>query len=97
MFDFDISHDGNTEISRTSALDVREEKYSALKKVHEAFGEIRKEERCRTCACFYADMMGAIQEAVKAFRRNEDGNELADVEKDFDNWLKEASSLELHK
>jgi hypothetical protein len=87
----------NARVSRKRALDVREEKYLALKKVHQDFADIRKEERCRTCACFYADMMGAILEAVKTFRRNENGSELADVEKDFDNWLNEASGLDLHK
>jgi hypothetical protein len=78
-------------------LDIKEEKYSALKKVHEGFAEIRKEKLCRTCACFYADMMGAILDAVKAFRKSQNGNVLSDVENDFDSWLKEASGLELHK
>ncbi len=78
-------------------MDVREEKYLALKKVHQDFADIRKEEQCRTCACFYVDMMGVVLEAVKAFRRSENGNELADVEKDFEKWLTEASSLDLHK
>ena len=78
-------------------MDVREEKLLAFKEVHRNFVDIRKEKRCRTCSCFYADMMGAILEAVKAFRKSEDGNALADVERDFDNWLKKASSLELHK
>lgn len=78
-------------------MNIREEKYLALKKVHEDFSEIRKEKLCRTCACFYADVMGVILESVKAFRKSENGKVLAGVEKDFDNWLKEATSLELHK
>ena len=78
-------------------MDIKEEKYSALKKVHEDFAEIRKEKLCRTCACFYADMMGVILDAVKTFRKSQNGKVLADVENDFDGWLKEASGLELHK
>ena len=78
-------------------MDVREEKCLVLKKVHQDFADIRKAEQCRTCACFYADMMGVVLEAVKAFRRSENGDELADVEKDFEKWLKEASNLNLHK
>ena len=78
-------------------MNVKEEKYSTLKKVHEDFSEIRKEKLCRTCACFYADMMGVVLEAVKAFRKSENGKVLASVENDFETWLKEASGLELHK
>lgn len=78
-------------------MDIREERYRALKKVHKDFANIINLDRCRTCACFYADMMASILEAVKTYRNKENSNRLANVEKDFDLWLREAADMDLHK
>ena len=77
-------------------MDVREEKYLAIKKVHQDFLAIMKLDRCRTCACLNADMLASILETISAFRKGENTNRLVEVESGFENWLKEAEELDLH-
>lgn len=77
-------------------MDVSEKKYSAFKKVHQDFESIIKLDQCRSCTCLYSDMMGSILEAIRSFRKSEDGKNLAYVEKDFEKWLREAKELNLH-
>lgn len=77
-------------------MNVMEQKYLAFKKIHKDFSNIMKVNRCRTCACLYLDMMGAIYEKIRSFRKTDKEDKLLYIEKDFERWLKEAAELDLH-
>lgn len=77
-------------------MNIRKQKYLALKKIHKDFSSIMKVERCRNCACLYLDMMGVIYEKIRSFREKDKENSLLYIENDFKRWLKEAEKLNLH-
>lgn len=78
-------------------MNINKEKYLAFKKIHEDFSNILKNDRCRTCACFYLDILAPVVEAIRVFRENENEKKLLSVEKDFKRWLKEGTEFNLHE
>lgn len=80
----------------TGQMDISQERVATIRRVHRAFSKIMKLEQCRTCSCFYADMMGQILEVVRTARNTGDGKALAPIENDFQQWLEEAKELDLH-
>lgn len=72
------------------------QKLSAFKKIHEDFKEILKYEKCRTCSCFYGDVLNSIYEKIKRFRAIESDHRLVEIENDFERWIKEADFLNMH-
>ena len=77
-------------------MDITQERVAAIRRVHRAFSKIMKLEQCRTCSCFYADMMGQILEVVKSTQNTGDGKALVGIKNDLQKWLEEAKELDLH-
>jgi len=73
-----------------------EQKIKAIKTIHAEFQDILKHEKCRTCSCFYGDVLTSIYEKIKRFRKIESDHSLADIENDFEQWIKEANFLNMH-
>ena len=72
------------------------QKITAFKRIHTDFKEILKHEKCRTCSCFYGDVLTGIYEKIKRFRKIESDLSLADIENDFECWIEEANFLNMH-
>lgn len=75
---------------------VTETKIKAFQKIHAEFKDILKHEKCRTCSCFYADVLNIILEKIKTLRKNESDHRLVPIENDFERWVKDADSLNMH-
>lgn len=73
-----------------------EQKIKAIKTIHTEFQEILKHEKCRTCSCFYGDVLTSIYERIKRFRKIESDHSIAEIENDFKLWTKGADFLNLH-
>ena len=73
-----------------------EQKIKAVKTIHAEFQDILKHEKCRTCSCFYGDVLTGIYEKIKRFRKIESDHSLAEIENDFERWIKEANFLNMH-
>ena len=71
-------------------------KISAFERIHADFKDILKHEKCRTCSCFYGDVLTGIHEKIKRFRKRESDQSLAEIENDFGRWIKEADFLNMH-
>lgn len=68
----------------------------AFKKIHADFKDILKHEKCRTCSCFYGDVLNSIYDKIKRFREIESDHKLVEIENDFERWIKEADLLKAH-
>lgn len=73
-----------------------EQKINAVKKIHADFIDILKHEKCRSCSCFYGDVLISVFEKIKKLRKTESDYSLIKIEEDFDSWIKEANSLKMH-
>jgi hypothetical protein len=71
-------------------------KIKAFKRIHTDFKDILRQEKCRTCSCFYGDVLTGIYEKIKRFRKAESDQSLAELENDFGRWIKEADFLNMH-
>ena len=72
------------------------QKITAFKRIHTDFKEILKHENCRTCSCFYGDVLSSIYEKIRGFRKIESDQRLVEIENDFERWIKEADFLKVH-
>jgi hypothetical protein len=72
------------------------QKIKAFERIHTDFQEILKHEKCRTCACFYGDVLNSIYDKIKGFQKTESQRRLVEIEKDFERWIKEAAFLKMH-
>ncbi len=72
------------------------QKIKAFERIHADFKDILKHEKCRTCSCFYGDVLTGIYEKIKRFRNAESDQSLAEIENDFGRWIKEADFLNMH-
>lgn len=77
-------------------MDIRGERARAIRKVYDDFREVMKSEKCRTCACFYADMLASVLEAARRYGSLAGNGEMADIEADLKGWFDGASHLDLH-
>lgn len=77
-----------------SSRDAR--KLAAIKKIHTDFKAILKHEKCRTCACFYGDVLNGVYERIKKFRKVESDQRLVQIENDFERWIGEAAFHKMH-
>ena len=73
-----------------------EQKIKAIKTIHAEFKNILKHEKCRSCSCFYGDVLNTTFEKIKRFRTTHADYGLTEIEKDFENWIKEAGFLKMH-
>ena len=48
---------------------VTETKIDAFQKIHAAFKDILKHEKCRTCSCLHADVLKIILEKIKSISK----------------------------
>ncbi|MGD8243552.1 MAG: hypothetical protein PVG19_01010 [Desulfobacterales bacterium] len=81
---------------KATASMLRETKINALQKIHAEFRDILKHEKCRSCSCFYADVLNRILEKLKTYRKGEADHRLAIIENDFRRWSQEADILKVH-
>jgi len=72
------------------------QKIAAFQEIHQDFKSILKREKCRTCSCFYGDVLNSVYERIKRFRATESDHRLADIENDFARWIREAAFLKMH-
>ena len=72
------------------------QKIKAIKTIHAEFKDILKHEKCRTCSCFYGDVLNTTFEKIKRFRKTNADYSLTKIEKEFENWIKEAGFLKMH-
>ena len=72
------------------------QKIKVVKGIHAEFEDILKHEKCRTCACLYADVLNNILAKIKKFRKTETAQDLVRIENDFERWIKEAAFLKMH-
>lgn len=75
---------------------VNEQKIKAFRKIHSEFKDILKQEKCRTCSCFYADILNSIYAKLKSFRETESDVGLFRIENDFARWIKDADLQKMH-
>lgn len=73
-----------------------ETKINAFQKIHAEFKDILRHEKCRSCSCFYADVLNIILEKIKTFRNSNPDHRLVAIENDFDRWVKDADILNMH-
>jgi len=71
-------------------------KLAAIKKIHTDFKAILKHEKCRTCSCFYGDVLNGVYERINKFRKTESDQRLVQIENDFERWIREAAFLKMH-
>ena len=71
-------------------------KLNAFKRIHTDFKAILKREKCRTCSCFYGDVLNSVYERIKKFRTTESDHRLVEIENDFKRWIREAAFLKMH-
>lgn len=79
-----------------AAHSLNAQKIMAFKKIHADFQDIMKHEKCRTCACFYGDVLNRVYEKIKRFREIEPDRSVARIEKDFEHWIREADAPKTH-
>ena len=79
----------------TSSM-ANETKINAFQKIHAEFEDILKHEKCRSCSCFYADVLNSILVKLKIFRDGESDHRLAAIENDLERWVKDADLLKMH-
>ena len=72
------------------------DKIEAFRKIHQAFQDIRNHEKCRTCSCFYADVLNKVYDRIKNFLETGTDPEVAQIEHDFGQWLAEADPFKMH-
>jgi 23S rRNA U2552 (ribose-2'-O)-methylase RlmE/FtsJ len=81
---------------KNAASSHHAQKIMAFKRIHTDFKAILKHEKCRTCSCFYGDVLNSIYEKIRGFRKIESDHRLAEIENDFERWIKEANFLKVH-
>ena len=79
-----------------SGVTLREQKIDAFRKIHGDFKEIMKKERCRTCSCFYSDVLGLVYEKIRRFQEINSDLTVKKIRNDFENWLKASGSFNMH-
>jgi hypothetical protein len=72
------------------------QKIEAFKKIHADFIDIVKHEKCRTCSCFYGDVLNKVYDKLKRVREIESNHDLLQIENDFERWLKDVDLLKAH-
>lgn len=77
-------------------MDVFQEKIAAIRQVHQAFAEIIRHDKCRTCSCLHGDMMAAILTVIRDIGKYKDAPELVAAENDFSEWIDGARRADLH-
>lgn len=75
---------------------VNKQKIMAFTKIHSEFTDILKKEKCRTCSCFYSDILNSIYSKIKSFRETESDARLIKIENDFERWVKDAGFQKMH-
>lgn len=73
-----------------------EQKTLAFRQIHNEFKEIMKHEKCRTCTCFYSDVLSKVQDTLKRFNESEPTQKLDEIEADFERWTSEVDLLKAH-
>ena len=84
---------------KNTASSHHAQKITAFKRIHTDFREILKHEKCRTCACFYGDVLNGVYERIKKFRKSEpteSDQRLVQIENDFERWIRDAAFLKMH-
>lgn len=81
---------------KATASMINNQKIKAFKNIHADLKDILKQERCRSCACLFGDVLVGVCEKIKRFRKAGSDHSLAEIENDFERWIKEATFLKMH-
>jgi hypothetical protein len=79
-----------------NTLSRNAQRIAAFKKIHADFTDIMKHEKCRTCSCFYGDVLNGVYEKIKKFQQVESDHNLHEIKNDFEHWLRDADLLKAH-
>jgi len=79
-----------------NGLTLEEQKIAAFQKIHGDFKEIMKKERCRTCSCFYSDVLSHVYEKIRRFQEINLDLTVKKMQNDVENWLKASGPLDMH-
>lgn len=82
---------------KTSAATLNEQKINTFKSVHAEFKTILENEKCRSCSCFYREVLEAIYKKLRRFQQSECDNRLVEIEKDFKSWIQTGGLLKMHE
>ncbi len=74
-----------------------QKKIAAIATVHREFAAIMGREKCSTCACFHADVLAAVHQAIVDLRPTNSDPRLLTAERDFAGWLEAAGHKTLHQ
>lgn len=75
---------------------IKQKKISAFLSIHENFKRIMEKEQCSKCSCFYADVLNSVYDKIRNFQEKESDSRIRDIQKDFENWFKQAAALTMH-
>ena len=78
-------------------MNVVEEKIRAITTVHQQFTAIMAREKCATCACFHADMLAGVYQAITDLRPTSDDPHLLAAENGLAGWLETAHHKTMHQ
>ena len=78
-------------------MNAVEEKIRAITTVHQQFTAIMAREKCATCACFHADVLAGVHQAIADLRPTSHDPRLLASEKAFAGWLEAARHKSLHQ
>lgn len=76
---------------------IKAQKISAFRSIHENFKNIMEKEQCRTCSCFHADVLNSVYDKIRNFQKREPDPRVQVIQRDFENWFKQAAALKMHE
>ena len=79
-----------------TASSIDAQKIMALKRIHADFMEIMKHEKCRTCSCFYGDVLNSVYYKIEGFREIESDRDVIQIKNAFERWIQQADLLKAH-
>jgi hypothetical protein len=81
---------------KSSQSSITEQKLTAVAQIYAELRDILKNEKCRSCSCFFADVLNSTLDKIRIFRKATSDKRLTAIENDFEHWIKDADFLKMH-
>ncbi len=81
---------------KTDPSSKTEQQVRAVKKIHAQLRDILKNEKCRSCSCFFTDVLNSTLDKIRIFRKATSDKGLDAIANDFERWIKDADFLKMH-
>lgn len=75
---------------------ILEEKAIAFRRIHADLKEVMKQDQCRLCSCFHADVLEKVYQTLKSFNDSEPEHRLVDILSDFEDWTRDFDRFKMH-